>query len=387
MGTHRRIMHIDMDAFFTSVEQADDPSLRGLPVIVGQGVRGVVSAASYEARVFGVRSAMPVVQARRLCPQGVFLPGRMRRYSEVSRQVMAIFSRFSPVMEKASVDEAYVDITGTELLFGPPAKLAATLQAQVLAETGLTCSIGVAPVKFLAKIASDFKKPGGVTIVEPGEVTSFLAVLPVGKIPGVGGKTLAALGRLGVRLAGDILKYPEEFWRERHGEWGAGLWERANGRGSATVRPFREAKSSGAENTFAEDTADREVLHKWLLIQSERVGRDLRRHNLAGRTVTLKLKFEDFKQITRARTLTHPVNSDELIYRTAVDILAAVELSKRVRLIGVTVSGFGREEERLSLASDDLEALCERYGRLDGALDAIRDKFGKGAIKRARTME
>jgi DNA polymerase-4 len=379
-------MHIDMDAFFTSVEQADDPSLRGKPVIVGRDARGVVSAASYEARVFGVRSAMPVVQARRLCPAGVFLPGRMRRYGEVSRQVMAIFSRFSPVVEQASVDEAYVDITGTELLFGPPPQLARTLQDTVTAETGLSCSIGVAPVKFLAKIASDFRKPHGITVIEEDAVRDFLAVLPVGKIPGVGGRTLEALARLGVRLAGDILRYPEAFWSERFGVTGESLWQRAHGLGSDTVRPYREPKSSGAENTFAEDTADREVLSRWLLSQAERIGRDLRRHGLAGRTVTLKLKFEDFTQLTRAKTLPHPVNADEIIYRTALDILAGVELPRRLRLIGLSVSGFTRGGERSSLVPDGLEVLSERYGRLDTAVDAIRDKFGKAAIKRGKLL-
>jgi DNA polymerase-4 len=379
-------MHIDMDAFFTSVEQADDPSLRGKPVIVGRDARGVVSAASYEARVYGVRSAMPVVQARRLCPHGVFLPGRMRRYGEASRQVMAVFSRFSPVVEQASVDEAYVDITGTELLFGPPLHLARTLQETVEAETGLSCSIGVAPVKFLAKIASDFKKPHGITVIEESEVMDFLAALPVQKIPGVGGRTLEALTRLGVRLTGDILRYPEDFWSGRFGQTGETLWERAHGRGSDVVRPYREPKSSGAENTFAEDTSDREVLSTWLLSQAERVGRDLRRHGLAGRTVTLKLKFEDFTQITRAKTLPHAVNADEIIYRTALDILSGVELPKRLRLIGLSVSGFAQGGERSSLVPDRLEELSERYGRLDGAVDAIRDKFGKAAIKRGKLL-
>ncbi|MBF0481637.1 MAG: DNA polymerase IV [Desulfovibrionaceae bacterium] len=377
-------MHIDMDAFFTSVEQADDPSLRGRPVIVGQDARGVVSAASYEARAFGVHSAMPVVQARRLCPQGVFLPGRMRRYGEASRQVMAVFSRFSPVVEQASVDEAYVDITGTELLFGPSGQLARALQDAVAAETGLSCSIGVAPVKFLAKIASDFRKPRGVTVIEDASVMDFLSALPVSKIPGVGGRTLEALLRLGVRLAGDIRRYPEEFWRERYGVVGETLWERAHGRGSDVVRPHREAKSSGAENTFAEDTADRGVLAAWLLSQAERVGRDLRRQGVSGRTVTIKLKFEDFKTLTRSKTLSHAINADEIIYRTALDILSGVELPRRLRLIGLSVSGFSRGGQRASLAPDRLQELSERYGRLDGAVDAIRDKFGKAAIKRGK---
>ncbi len=384
MDSAKRILHVDMDAFFASVEQLDDPSLRGKPVIVGKGDRGVVSAASYEARAYGVRSAMPVAQARKLCPQGIFVGGRMSRYAEISRQVMAVLGEFSPLVEQASVDEAYVDITGTRTLFGPPSKLAEALQARVREATGLSCSVGVAPVKFLAKIASDFRKPGGVTIIEPEDVAAFLKDLPVGKIPGVGGKTLPRLAQLGVRTCGDVPRYSREFWEEHLGEWGRVLHQRAQGLGSAELTPHSEMKSSSAENTFARDISDEEELKRWLLKQSERVGRDLRKHGLQGRTVTLKLKFEDFKQITRSRTLAEPVDSDLEIFRTACELLDHTERRKKIRLIGVGVSNFGGGSAQLSLMPDENR---ERLKRLDKAVDTIRDRHGRSLIKRGKLFE
>ena len=381
MDEGRRILHLDMDAFFASVEQLDDPSLRGKPVIVGKGDRGVVSAASYEARAFGVRSAMPVVQARRLCPHGIFVSGRMRRYSEVSRQVMAVLGEFSPLVEQASVDEAYMDVTGTRTLFGPPLELARALQARVREATGLSSSIGIAPVKFLAKIASDFRKPGGITVIEPEDVAAFLKDLPVGRIPGVGGKTLPRLASLGVATCGDVLRYSREFWEHKLGEWGRVLHARAMGLGSTEIVTGHEPKSSSAENTFERDVADLEELRRWMLLQSERVGRDLRKHGLCGRTVTLKVKFSDFKQITRSHTLEEPTDSDGEIFRAACALLDQVALVKKVRLIGVGVSNFAKGPRQLSLVPD---ASKEKAGRLDRAVDAIRDRHGKAAVKRGR---
>jgi len=379
-----RILHLDMDAFFASVEQHDDPSLAGRPVVIGCDPRGVVSAASYEARTFGVRSAMPVVEARRRCPQGVFLPGNRRRYVEVSRLVMATLAEVSPLVEPASIDEAYVDITGTETLFGPPDVLGRRLKALIREATGLSCSVGIAPVKFLAKIASDYDKPDGLTVIEPDRTAAFLADLPVGKIPGVGKRGQAALASLGIRVVGDVLHYPPDFFKRHFGKWGLELVERANGRGSAVVRTDREIKSSSAENTFAADTADRETLLAWLLLQAERVGRDLRQEGLRGRTVTLKLKFGDFRQITRSRTLVEPTDSDAVIFETAVALLAAEDLPRPVRLIGVGVSHFGDTPRQLSLFEHPDEKARQRAGRIDAALDAIRGRFGREAIIRGR---
>jgi DNA polymerase-4 len=378
------ILHLDMDAFFASVEQHDDPSLRGLPVIIGCHPRGVVSAASYEARVFGVHSAMPVVEARRRCPGGVFLPGNRRRYAAVSRLVMATLESFSPLVEPASIDEAYVDATGTETLFGPPETLGRRVKAAIGQATGLSCSVGIAPVKFLAKIASDFDKPDGLTVVPPEGVASFLAGLPVGRIPGVGKRAQATLARLGIRVAGDILAYPPDFFERHLGKWGLELYERAHGRGSATVRPSREAKSVSAENTFEADTADREILLAWLLVAAERVGRELRRDGLAGRTVTVKIKFSDFRQITRSRTLAGPTAGDGVIFETAAGLLAAEALSRPVRLIGLGVSHFAAASRQLSLFERPHERQRRQAGRVDAALDAIRDKFGREAIVRGR---
>ncbi len=381
------ILHLDMDAFFASVEQHDDPTLAGKPVIIGNHLRGVVSAASYEARVFGVRSAMPVVEAKRRCPHGVFLPGNRRRYSEVSRIVMATLERISPLVEPASIDEAYVDITGTETLFGPPETLGRAVKAMIRQETGLACSVGIAPVKFIAKIASDYDKPDGLTVVAPDQVALFLADLPVEKIPGVGKRAQETLARLGVRLVRDVLAYPPDFWQRHCGKWGLDLYARANGRGSDIVSPSREAKSVSAENTFDVDTADRERLSTWLLLQAERVGRELRQENLRGRTVTLKLKFNDFRQITRSRTLPEPTDGDAAIFQAAKTLLDAEPLPKSVRLIGLGVSNFGRQERQLELFASPAQTQTARDGKIDAALDAIRGKFGREAIVRGRLFD
>lgn len=379
-----RILHLDMDAFFASVEQHDDPSLRGKPVIIGCDPRGVVSAASYEARTFGVHSAMPVVEARRRCPEGFFLPGNRHRYAEVSRIVMATLTTVSPLVEPASIDEAYVDITGTRTLFGPPDVLGRLLKDRIREATGLSCSVGIAPVKFLAKIASDYDKPDGLTIIEPEQVADFLAPLPVGKIPGVGKRSQAILAGFGIRVVGDILKYPPEFYQRHLGKWGLELYERACGRGSDTVHPERETKSVSAENTFGADTADRETLLAWLLRQSERIGRELRQEGLRGRTVTLKLKFGDFRQITRSRTLPDPTDSDAVIFAAAQALLEAESLPKAVRLIGVGVSHFGEEPRQLTLFERPQDKTRQHLGRIDSAVDAIRGRFGREAIVRGR---
>ncbi len=377
------ILHVDMDAFFASVEQMDAPELRGKPVIVGGRERGVVSACSYEARVFGVRSAMPIVQARRLCPHGVFVPVRGERYGEVSQRVMRVLGDFSPLVEQASVDEAYLDVSGLERLFGPPEDLGLELKRAVRRASGLTCSVGIAPVKFLAKIASDHNKPDGLFILRPEQVTGFLSTLPVTRIPGVGAKAGAALAGLGVAAAADLLRFPKAFWERRFGKWGAILYDRARGIDPRPVVVAYEAKSEGAENTFRQDTNDREELERWLLDQAERVGRRLRRHGYKGRTVTLKIKFADFKMITRSKTLDEPTRSTRRIFTTAADLLREEPLPQKVRLIGISVSNFHHGDSQLSLFPE-VERM--REDKLDQALDAIRDKFGKQALVRGRVF-
>ena len=399
----RWIMHIDMDAFYASVEQRDTPSLKGLPVIIGGGVRGVVSAASYEARAYGVRSAMPIFRARTLCPSGVFIPVRMNRYAEVSHTIMEILQEFSPVVEKASIDEAYLDATGLHRVFGPVENMGQAIKQTVKDRTGLTCSVGLAQVKFLAKIASDMDKPDGLTIIYPENTLDFLATLPVGKIPGVGKKTLPTLEKLGVNVAADIARYPRDFWIRRFGKMGGTLFDRAEGKDEREVLPYEPPKSESAENTFEEDTNDRELLTTWLLRQAERVGLSLRKQNLAGRTVTLKIKYADFTTVTHARTLPQRTCVTRTIFDTAVALLEEVAPTEKIRLIGVGVSHF--EEDRkpppatvrqLSLLdnpADKETAQAEpphavtRERAMDAVMDAVREKFGANMVMRGRLLE
>lgn len=381
------ILHIDMDAFFASVEQMDNPELRGLPVAVGgTSDRSVVSAASYEVRKFGVRSAMSVVKARQLCPDIVLVPGRMSRYKEISDQAMGVLGEFSPTVEKASVDEAYIDGTGLERLFGPIEELGTRIKNRMREVTGLTCSVGAAPVRFLAKIASDMNKPDGLYVIHPHQVKEFLRTLPVGKVPGVGGKLVDVLKRLGVRTCGDVLLKPRDYWIERLGKYGGVLHDRANGLDDNRVITTSAAKSCSAENTFSEDTTDREVLTKWLLAQSERVGADLRRHRYKGRTVTLKVKFADFKQITRSRSLDSRTDNTALIFETACGLLAELELRRAVRLIGVGVSNFDGRSIQASLLDEPLSAK-EASSELDLAVDAVRERFGRQAVTRVDLLD
>jgi DNA polymerase-4 len=381
MSTGRWIMHVDMDAFYAAIEQVDNPEHRGRPVIVGGSHRGVVSAASYEARAFGVHSAQPMFQARKLCPSGVFLPVRMARYREVSQKLMTVLAGISPVVEQVSIDEAYVDLTGMETVHGPLKELSRRLKADIKEQTGLTCSIGLAPNKFLAKIASDLHKPDGLTIILESDVTAFLKTLPVARIPGVGSKTLARLQALDVTQAGEILDYPRSFWEKQLGKSGLMLYERALGLDPTPVRPDTEPKSSGAENTLLQDTADLTELQEWLLQQAERVGRDLRQKGLKGRTVTVKVKYADFKQVTRSHTLALPTNSTQQIYHAAAKLLDEMKLRVRVRLIGLSVSQLTKTVVQGSLFP---HPGLEKQEQLDQALDSIQEKFGFRAITRGR---
>lgn len=382
----RRIMHLDMDAFYASVEQADNPELRGKPVLVGGAERGVVCAASYEARKFGVHSAMPVFQAKKLCPQGIFLPVRMSRYKEVSCAVMNILAGISPLVERVSIDEAFVDISGTEALYGPPRALSLRVKSDVLVATALTCSVGVAPNKFLAKIASDLKKPDGLTIIEEQEVESFLKVLPARKIPGVGQRTAEELKNLGIVNAADILKLPLRFWVKRFGKWGVRLHEKARGIDDTPIETVSDPKSISAEETFAQDIEDMAELEKMLLSQAEEVGRDLRSHGLQGRTVVLKLKYSDFKTVTRSRTLPSPFDSTQVLFTTARQLLKELNPARKVRLIGVGVSNFSAGFRQMQIVPGK-ESESRGFEHLDQALDRIQKRFGDKAIIRGRLFE
>lgn len=391
------IVHLDMDAFFAAVEQMDNPQLRGKPVIIGGGLRGVVSTASYEARVFGVHSAMPIVTARRLCPQGIFIHGRRQRYAELSRLIMAALGEFSPLVEPASIDEAYLDAAGLERLFGPLEEFIARIKARVAEVTGgLTCSVGAAPVKFLAKICSDVNKPDGVFILRPEAMDDFLRALEVGRLPGVGRRMAAGLRDLGVVTVDQLRRYSLEFLEGRYGKWGRALFERAHGIDARAVQPTRPMKSESAECTFEQDTRDREVLSRMLMAHAERVGASLRRHKLSGRTVTLKVKFADFRQITRSLTISEATNSTQTIFEIGRELLGELKLPQPVRLIGLGVSGFYQTPGQLFLPGavrgqgggkavgrgDPAEEA--RRQKLDQALDQLRSRFGKSAVQRGR---
>jgi len=381
----KRIMHLDMDAFFAAVEQSDNPELRGKPVIVGGAMRGVVSTASYEARRYGVHSAMPVFQAKKLCPQAVFLPVRMNRYKEASCTVMEILRGISPLVEQVSIDEAFVDITGTERLHGPPCALADRVKAAIREATFLTCSIGIAPNKFLAKISSDYKKPDGLTILEQEQVGEFLRHLPIGKIPGVGKKTGEELRNLGIAFVSDILKFPPQFLENKFGKWGAVLYSKARGIDNSAVEPCGDPKSISCEQTFAKDTGNVAELEKMLLSQAEEVGRELRKLGFKARTVTLKIKFSDFKTISRSRTFPDPFDTTDLLFNTGQKLLLDLKLTKTVRLIGIGLSNFSSGPCQLSIGQSREQT--ERQGRLDRALDRIRSRFCADVVVRGRMID
>ncbi len=381
----RRIMHLDMDAFYAAVEQSDNPELGGKPVIVGGAMRGVVCAASYEARRYGVHSAMPVFQARKLCPQGIFLPVRMNRYREVSRVVMEILRGISPLVEQVSIDEAFADISGTERLHGSSYALVHRVKTAIRQATSLSCSVGIAPNKFLAKIASDFKKPDGLTILEEEQVKEFLKLLPVGKIPGVGKKSGEELRKLGVIFASDILKFPAQLWENKFGKWGVALYAKAQGIDNSAVEPYSDPKSISAEHTFDKDTDNIAELEKMLLIQAEEVGREIRKLGFKARTVNLKIKLSDFKTITRSRTLPEPFAATDVLFNAGLKLLADLKLTRKVRLIGTGVSNLSSGPCQMTIGSSREKS--DRQERLDRALDQIHSRFRGDMVVRGRTID
>jgi DNA polymerase-4 len=379
------ILHVDMDAFFAAVEQRDRPELRGRPVIVGGGPAGraVVCAASYEARPFGVHSAMPVAQAARLCPQAAVLPLRIDHYRAVAREVRDVLLAFTPVVEPLSLDEAFLDVRGCEGLFGPAPRIAGQVKARVKAETGLTASVGVASNKFLAKLASDLGKPDGLVVVEPQTAAAFLAPLPVGRVWGVGAKGERRLQALGVRTVGELAALPGQVLIDHFGESGRQLHELAHGRDPRPVVPDRLAKSVSTETTFATDIGDRAVLRGWLLSLAEELGERLRRLGARARTVELKVRSADFQTRSRSQTLADPSDLTESLWRATAGLFdeRVPDAWLPVRLLGVAVSGLVRGE----LVQGDLfeGAWRGKQQALDRVQDAIRQKFGADAIRRA----
>jgi DNA polymerase IV len=378
----RTILHVDLDAFYASVEVLDNPQLRGKPVLVGgTGPRGVVAAASYEARRFGVHSAMPMGRARRLCPQAVVLPPRFDVYAAKSRAVHEIFATFTPVIEPIALDEAFLDVTGALRLLGTGTEIGAAIRARVRAETGLTASVGIAPNKLLAKLASDDAKPDGMLVVEPGGELAFLHPHPVGRLWGVGPATLARLERFGVETIGDLAALPEASLVDALGRaHGHQLHELACGRDDRPVEPDRETKSIGQEETFPRDVADRETLGREVRRMAERVGTRLREHDLAGRTVTLKVRFPDFRTITRSATLPEPFAVSSEIARLALALLDKVDTAGGVRLLGVSVSNLTAGAAHQASLFGEGESPAADPPAIQSVVDAVRARFGSDAV-------
>ncbi len=384
MRTSPTILHVDLDAFFAAVEQRDRPELRGKPVIVGgdPGVRGVVSAASYEARAFGVHSALPLRTAAARCPGGVFLPVDGAKYRRESRRVMEILGRFTPLLEQVSIDEAFLDVAGSEALFGAPDEIARRIKAAVRDEVGLTVSVGAATSKLVAKVGSDLRKPDGLVVVPPGEEAAFLAPLPITRLWGVGEQTRAALADHAVRTIGDLAALPVDVLVRRLGAHGATLHERALGTDPSPVTPEVAAKSVSHEHTFDVDTADQEVIERTLLALSEGVASRLRAGGVRAATVAVKVRDSSFRTVSRQRTLAEPTDLADPIYRVALELVRPEVRAKRIRLLGVGAHGLGEPAQLGLFASED-----PRRRAAAEAQDEIRRRYGNRALTRARLVD
>ena len=379
------ILHVDMDAFYASVEMRRDPTLAGRPIVVGgTGGRGVVASASYEARAFGITSAMPMARALRLCPSVVVVSPDFASYSEVSSQLREIFLSVTPLVEPLSLDEAFLDVAGSIRLFGPPAAIGANLRARIRDELGLPASVGIAPNKFLAKLLSGKAKPDGMLQVQPDEVEEFLRPLGVRDLWGVGEQTAARLERFGVRTVADVAELPAATLARIVGPAAGGhLSKLARGQDSRPVVPYEPAKGMSAEETFERDVDDPEVLRRELLRLAERVARRLRRGNVAARTVVLKLRYANFQTITRSKTLPLPTDEATQLHREVCEMLDALRLERvRVRLIGLGTSNLvpADASRQLGLLDDD------RWGVLERAADDARDRFGDAAVTRGALL-
>jgi len=387
----RTIFHVDMDAFFVSVEELYDPSLKGKPVVVGgqRHERGVVSAASYEARKFGVHSALPLRTAAKLCPQAIFVDGHPERYRECSEKVYMVLSAFSPQVEMASIDEAYLDMTGTARLHGPPLRAAHKLHQRMKEETQLNCSIGIGSSRLIAKVSSAQAKPNGVLWIVPGEESKFLAPLDVREIPGVGKVMESHLHELGIKKVGDLARLGESELEERFGKWGLALAGKARGEDAGgwfdtEVGADIAAKSISHEHTYNEDTADANQLEATLMRLSEMVGRRLREANFHARTIQLKLRYQDFSTITRAHTLPAATQLDGEIFEQVRALFRKNwKLGREVRLLGVQASTFEAQAEQISLLEGGRQ---KRWKDALAVADRLRDKFGESSVSLAAGM-
>ncbi|MFI5360189.1 MAG: DNA polymerase IV [Halanaerobiales bacterium] len=379
------IMHVDMDAFYAAVEQMDNPELKGKPVIVG-GIsnRGVVSTASYEARKYGVHSAMPIAEAKRLCPHGIFLPGRHERYSEVSRQIFAILYQYTPIVEKVSIDEAFLDLTGCSRLFGNSIQIGRRIKADIYNKFGLTASIGLASNKFLAKLASDMEKPDGFFVIEEKDIDRILEPLDVGKIWGVGKRTAEILKSKGIDTIGRLKTLTIEELETLLGKNGVRLYYLSRGIDNRRVEVNNPVKSISHEETFAEDISDRNLILASLLRMSIKVSRRLRKAGLVGNTIEVKIRYGDFTTYTRSISISVGTNQTDIIYQKAIYLLEKNKLLNRpIRLLGVGVSNLSPEgPEQLSLFENNL-----KMEKLAKTIDLIRDKFGETSVIRARNLD
>ncbi len=378
------IFHVDMDAFFVSVEEVYDPSLKGKAVVVGgqRDQRGVVSAASYEARKFGVHSALPLRTAAQRCPHAIFLDGHPERYREYSHKVHRVLEAFTPKVEMASVDEAYLDMAGSERLWGPPLRAAHLLHERMKRDTGLNCSVGIATSRLVAKVASDQAKPNGLLCVQPGAEAAFLAPLDVRKLPGVGKVSEQKLHELGIHRVGDLTRLEPSFLQRHFGQWGLALAGKSRGLDAGgwfdtEIGAHEDPKSISHEHTFDEDTADREKLEATLARLTGKVARRLREHGFHARTVHLKLRDSSFRTLTRARTLPAPEQLDRELIEASRDLFLKAWDRSKVRLIGVGVSGFEATAGQMDLLEGERK---ERERRALAAVDRLRDKFGESSV-------
>lgn len=380
MTSIRTILHIDMNAFFASVEQQRNPSLRGKPIAVtGGGARTIITTSSYEARAFGVRTGMAVWEARQACPELIVVTGNSRLYTHTSRQIIAILREYTPLVEVFSIDEAFLDITGSMKLFGNAERIAWLIKARIKHHSGLTCSIGIAPNKLLAKLASDMKKPDGLTIIRPEEVTRILERVPAKDLCGIGPKMQRHLAGYNIKTCGDLGRFPVDILRQRFGVVGEKLHRMGLGLDDSPVVPVEEAeevKSVGHSTTLDRDISERDDILKCLLQLSEMVGRRARRYGVQGKTITLTIRYADFTTFSKQQTMAHHINRSDEIYQTATKILNSLTLTRPVRLLGVQITNLLHHMEQQSLFEDE-----KKLSTLAGAMDMINDRFGDFTVR------
>ncbi|SNB45929.1 DNA polymerase IV [Geobacter sp. DSM 9736] len=375
----RTILHLDMNAFFASVEQQADPSLQGKPIAVtGAAERTVITTASYEARAYGVKTGMTIGEARRKCPHLILVVGKNRKYTHTSTLIMEMLRDFTPLVEVSSIDEAFLDVTGSIPLFGPPAEIALEIKKRIRDRFGLTCSVGIAPNKLLAKLASDMQKPDGLVTIEPHEVASILDRVPVGDMCGIGAKTQDILRLLGIRTCGDLGRFPPHILKNRLGVFGERLHLMGRGIDDSAVVPTEEAeavKTVGHSMTLAIDVNDREEIARRLLQLSEMVGRRARKHGVTGKTVTLTVRYPDFTTFSRQSTDDSYTNQSREIYRRVKGILEMIVLEQPVRLLGVRLGALRQSEEQLSLFNEEQQQVTAT-----SAMDSINDRYGNFTV-------